>query len=413
MAGITVGGTTDDWILNSSTGLPLKRASKLRRYATLTGGSPLTLTLNGQSVTEIPVPPGGFYPEHTLPEGVSTTYVVALETANATDANFAAAPRYKEVPPGSGGGGGTSDYNALLNKPTLSTVAGTGAYADLTGKPTLAAVAGTGSYGDLSGKPTIPTTPGEVGAAAATHTHSATQISNSTTTGRNVLTAADKAAARAAIGLVTGSPAADEYQLLDTANVGLGAVQPPPAKGQFVMPSVTHGAQTPRAGTHYVPLYLTPGTYDALGCNVNVQQVGGSTTFKLALFKAHPLGLWDDSTGPLREATVDLTTGGTGQRTVTVTDLVVTEPGWYYVAALYAVTTAPTTSATLLCSQGTTGYSLPWTTITGNVPKTAYIYLSVTAWPTTTIAADGTVNASLTVNGNLNSPIVGVRRKAA
>ncbi len=212
MAGITVGGTTDDWILNSSTGLPLKRASKLRRYAALTGGSPLTLTLNGQSVTEIPVPPGGFYPEHTLPDGVTTTYVVALENANATDANFAAAPRYKEVPPG--GGGGVSSYNDLTDKPaTFPPAAHTQAASTVTG---LATVATTGTYSDLSGKPTIPTTPGEVGAAAATHTHSATQISNSTTTGRNVLTAADKAAARTAIGLVTGTPAADEVQLVDT-----------------------------------------------------------------------------------------------------------------------------------------------------------------------------------------------------
>ncbi len=234
-----------------------------------------------------------------------------------------------------------------------------------------------------------------------------------TTVGIALWLAGNKAAARAAIGLVTGPPAADEYQLLDTASVGLGATQPPPAKGQFVMPSVTHGAQTPRAGSHYTPMYLVPGTYDALGINLNAVQVGGGTTFKMGLFKAHPLGLFDDSAAPLREATLDLTAGGTGTRPAVIADLIVTEPGWYYTAALYAVTTAPTTAATMLCGQGTQGYSLPWPIITGNAQKTAYMYLNVTAWPTGTVASDGTVAAGLTVNGNLNSPIVGLRRKAA
>lgn len=44
----------------------------------------------------------------------------------------------------------------------------------------------------------------EIGAAAATHTHTVSQISDSTTVGRSVLTAVDAAAARAAIGAGTG-----------------------------------------------------------------------------------------------------------------------------------------------------------------------------------------------------------------
>lgn len=50
----------------------------------------------------------------------------------------------------------SSGPSAILNKPTLQSVAVTGAYSDLSGKPTLATVATSGSYNDLSNKPTIP-----------------------------------------------------------------------------------------------------------------------------------------------------------------------------------------------------------------------------------------------------------------
>lgn len=55
-----------------------------------------------------------------------------------------------------------TDWNAIsgmgliLNKPTLAAVATTGDYSSLTGRPTLAKVAGTGVYTDLTGLPTIP-----------------------------------------------------------------------------------------------------------------------------------------------------------------------------------------------------------------------------------------------------------------
>ena len=66
-------------------------------------------------------------------------------------------------------GGGSSDYNLLLNKPSINTVPLTGNkttaelglfsgdYDDLTNKPSLATVATTGNYNDLSNRPTIPT----------------------------------------------------------------------------------------------------------------------------------------------------------------------------------------------------------------------------------------------------------------
>lgn len=66
------------------------------------------------------------------------------------------------------GGGGTSDYDDLDNKPSINSVTLTGNqttsdlglfsgdYDDLTNKPTLAAVATSGDYDDLIDKPTIP-----------------------------------------------------------------------------------------------------------------------------------------------------------------------------------------------------------------------------------------------------------------
>ena len=70
--------------------------------------------------------------------------------------------------PAQGGGGGTSDYEDLDNKPSINSVTLTGNqttttlglfsgdYDDLTNKPELATVATTGSYDDLIDKPTIP-----------------------------------------------------------------------------------------------------------------------------------------------------------------------------------------------------------------------------------------------------------------
>ena len=70
--------------------------------------------------------------------------------------------------PAQGGGGGTSDYEDLDNKPSINSVTLTGNqttdtlglfsgdYDDLTNKPELATVATTGDYDDLIDKPTIP-----------------------------------------------------------------------------------------------------------------------------------------------------------------------------------------------------------------------------------------------------------------
>ena len=65
---------------------------------------------------------------------------------------------------GATGPAGTTDYNALSNKPALATVAISGAYSDLTGKPTIPAAQVQTDWNAVSGigvllnKPTIPTT---------------------------------------------------------------------------------------------------------------------------------------------------------------------------------------------------------------------------------------------------------------
>ena len=102
---------------------------------------------------------------------------------------------------GGGGGGGPAAWGAIIGTlanqtdlalalaakasiASLATVATSGAYADLTGTPMLGTAAAS-NIGDFA--PTV-------------HTHLAASITDSTPTGRALLTAVDAAAARAVIG---------------------------------------------------------------------------------------------------------------------------------------------------------------------------------------------------------------------
>jgi hypothetical protein len=118
-------------------------------------------------------------------------------------------------------------YADLTGKPTLFD----GTWSSLTGKPTFATVATTGAYADLSGKPTL----GSAAAAATTdfaaasHTHPSTAISDSTVTGRSILTAASNAAVKSAIGAASSGANGDITSLtglttaLSVAQGGTGA----------------------------------------------------------------------------------------------------------------------------------------------------------------------------------------------
>ena len=117
-------------------------------------------------------------------------------------------------------GGGSPQVNSdwaavsgvaqILNKPTLFS----GVYADLTGKPTLF----DGAYGSLTGAPdlsgyasTSALTSGLAGKANTIHTHVATDITDSTATGRSVLTAPTAASARSTLGVQSTSEAVAAY----------------------------------------------------------------------------------------------------------------------------------------------------------------------------------------------------------
>ncbi|MGW5514255.1 hypothetical protein [Nocardia africana] len=92
--------------------------------------------------------------------------------------------------------------------------------------------------GDLGGSAASPTVPGLAGKAPTVHTHTASQISDSTTTGRQLVTATDAAAARTAISAVSTS----DSRLTDA--------RTPTAAGQvydFTIKSHT-GARTAGAG---------------------------------------------------------------------------------------------------------------------------------------------------------------------
>lgn len=124
-----------------------------------------------------------------------------------------------------------SALDAKASSSSLATVAVTGAYTDLVGKPTLF----DGAYSSLSG---VPSTFSPIIGAGATqacagndarlsdartptaHTQAASTLSDSTATGRAVITAADAAAARTAIGAGTSSFSGDYNALTNKPTLG-------------------------------------------------------------------------------------------------------------------------------------------------------------------------------------------------
>ncbi|BCJ45332.1 hypothetical protein GCM10010168_86010 [Actinoplanes ianthinogenes] len=159
-----------------------------------------------------------------------------------------------------GGGGGAS--------PSGTVTSGTAFGASAT-----AGVATAYSRGDHShGTPASPTL-ASIGAAAASHTHPAAQISDSTATGRSVVTAADAAAARTAIGA-------------GTSNLALGTTSSTAAAGDHLhtgvydpagTASTAVSAHTAAADPHpqYAVIYYWNGTsYDIV--NGAAVYVGGT-----------------------------------------------------------------------------------------------------------------------------------------
>jgi len=103
----------------------------------------------------------------------------------------------------------------------------------------------------------------DIGAAAASHTHTASQISDSTVTGRALLTAADSAAGRTALALGTAA----------TANTGTSGTTVPLLDGNNTW-----------SGTNNFSVGLGVGTAVLTGRNLNVNRshTGATNTFGVA-----------------------------------------------------------------------------------------------------------------------------------
>lgn len=97
----------------------------------------------------------------------------------------------------------TFDPSSYTPTVGLADVALSGDYSDLENKPSLFS----GDYGDLSNKPTLGTAAAAntEDFAAASHTHTAAQISDASANGRSLITAANYAAMRTLLGLVVGT----------------------------------------------------------------------------------------------------------------------------------------------------------------------------------------------------------------
>ena len=128
-----------------------------------------------------------------------STAQAAADTAVATAASNALAAHVAAADP----------HTGYALESSLAAVATSGAYADLTGKPTLgtAAPLNVAASGDAASGEVVKGSDSRLTDARTptTHTHTASQISDSTAAGRAVLTAADAAAQRTALGVPAGS----------------------------------------------------------------------------------------------------------------------------------------------------------------------------------------------------------------
>ncbi len=107
---------------------------------------------------------------------------------------------------------GTKTFQApvIVPSPTQNTHAATKAYVDAAANAGASDATTTSKgliqlAGDLGGTAAVPTVPGLAGKANVSHTHTASQISDASIIGRDVLIASNAAAARAVIGAGTGS----------------------------------------------------------------------------------------------------------------------------------------------------------------------------------------------------------------
>lgn len=151
---------------------------------------------------------------------------------------------------------------------------------------------------------------------------------------------------------------------------------------------------------YFLPLDVgpLPTGYDRLGVNVSTAQVGGATTFTLGLYPDDGTGGAPNTAGgPLVSGAVPLT--ATGLAALAISG--VRQPGRYWMASLYVVTTTPTTVPLVaVVSNASPGLWIPPTLSIGSLSR-ALVLTGQTALPT---AASSPVGGS-----SSNIPVVAAR----
>lgn len=193
--GIATGATA-----NSADATLLARANHTGTQAASTITGLATVATSG-AYADLSGIPATFAPAaHTQAWSTITSTPTTLAGYGITDA----------APSSHVGAGGSAHAAATTS------VAGFMAAADKTKLDGIAAGAQVNTVTSVAGKTgAVTLTASDVGAAAASHTHPASEISDSTAAGRAVLTAADAAAQRAALGLGTAATATAQTSVTD------------------------------------------------------------------------------------------------------------------------------------------------------------------------------------------------------
>lgn len=149
----------------------------------------------------------------------------------------------------------------------------------------------------------------------------------------------------------------------------------------------------------FTPLSIGPlaKTYDRLAVSVVTAQAGGATTFTLGLYPDDGTGgAPNTAAGPLTSGSVPLT--AIGYAMLTIAGL--RQPGRYWLASLYVVTTAPTTTASVVCvSNVAPTLWFPSTAVIGGIVRG--LGLTSQVLPTTASSPVGT--------GSGNIPVIAAR----
>ena len=177
-----------------------------------------------------------------------------------------------------------------------------------------------------------------------------------------------------------------------------------PPSGAWQQPSnfLSSGAGTPASGSVYlVPFDIGPAslTIQSLGVNVTTALVlgGGAVTYSLGLYP-------DDGSGGAPAWTSRITSGTINPTTTGTTTLAYTgtlTPGRYWAALLYVAPAAPTTPAQFSCMANASPSLWTPNNVGIGVPARA-IKVTASTMPTTV--------QTLGITGNIDAPVIGLRR---